>query len=129
VFTLLDLVEWCEKKLSNLVDYLNSEELLAFSTWVGIHTSLVVFGFFAIAMIYLLFTARPPRPKMNLLWTWLIISVFFILLRVLLIRFYAEDATRWWGTLSWWSLTVSGILASVEYIREQVQNRTSDRLG
>ena len=112
--------------LTEMWEYLNSGEFLILSTYVGIYTALVVFFFFSIVMLYLLITDEPPRPTLNKLWTWIICSVFAILFRVLLVRFYGADSFEIWGSLAWWNLTISGLLTLLVYLRENVVPRLKE---
>lgn len=102
-------------QLERFLSYLNSKEFYQLSLAIGVHTGAVVFTAFAVIMLTLLYIRASLRSKAHFLWTWIVCSLAFFLIRAVTIYRIGDDGRIFIFALAWWNLTISGIAALVSY--------------
>ena len=95
--------------------YLNSPTFYELSLYVGVHISALVFSIFGVIMITLLLTSEPPRPRTHILWTWIVLSLAFFLIRAVVILHWGDDGRTFIFAMAWWNLILSGLTALAVY--------------
>ena len=88
-------------KLHELGRYLNSTDFYELSTFIGVHAGALVFSVFAVIMLILLDINERPRPKMHYLWTWIVCSLAFFLIRAVVIYRFGDDGRIFIFALAW----------------------------
>lgn len=101
--------------LRAVAEYLNSVEFYQLSLAIGVHVCAVIFSAFAVIMIALLIVNDSPRPKRHFLWTWIVVSLAFFLVRAVVIFRLGDDGRIFIFAMAWWNLTISGAVALVVY--------------
>lgn len=108
-------LEAAGKALYDFTVYLNSPQFYELSLRVGVHACAVIFTAFAFIMIGLLIIHESPRPKTHFLWTWIVVSLAFFLIRAVAIVHYGDDGRIFIFAMAWWNLAISGTAALLTY--------------
>lgn len=101
--------------LGAFATYLNSVEFYNFSLNIGVHVTAIIFSAFSVIMIALLIVHESPRPKRHFLWTWIVVSLAFFLIRAVAIVHYGDDGRIFIFAMAWWNLAISGTAALLTY--------------
>lgn len=107
-------------KLYELGRYLNSTDFYELSTFIGVHAGALVFSVFALIMLILLYIKERPRPKLHYLWTWVICSLAFFLIRAVVVYRFGDDGRIFVFALAWWNLTIAGITTLLVYTTQSL---------